>query len=68
MTGHWGVADPAAVEGSDAEKRRAFVLAYSALESRIKLFSCLPLRTLDKMRIQESIDKIGKSMPPSDAR
>jgi arsenate reductase len=67
MTAHWGVADPAAVEGSDVERRRAFLHAYSVLESRIKLFSCLPLRTLDRMRIQESIDNIGTALPPPDA-
>jgi protein-tyrosine-phosphatase len=67
MTAHWGVADPAAVEGSDADRRRAFLHAYNVLESRIKLFSCLPLRTLDRMRIQESIDNIGTALPPPDA-
>jgi protein-tyrosine-phosphatase len=68
VTGHWGVADPAAVQGSDAEKRRAFLHAYTVLESRIKLFSCLPLRTLDRMRIQESVNSIGTAVPPADAR
>ena len=67
MTAHWGVTDPAAMDGSDAQRRRAFLHAYSVLESRIELFSCLPLRTLDRMRIQESIDKIGSATPPSDA-
>ena len=68
LTGHWGVEDPAAVEGSDVEKRRAFLHAYSVLESRIKLFVCLPLRTLDRMRIEKSIDHIGKASPSPDAR
>jgi arsenate reductase (thioredoxin) len=67
MTGHWGVEDPAAVEGSDVEKRRAFLHASGVLESRIKLFVCLPLRTLDRMRIEESIDNIGKTSPSPDA-
>jgi protein-tyrosine-phosphatase len=67
MTAHWGVEDPAATEGSVAERRRAFLHAYSLLESRIKPFSYLPLRTLDRMRIQESIDKIGAALPPHDA-
>jgi len=68
MTGHWGVEDPAAVEGSGAEKRSAFLRACSVLESRIKLFARLPLRTLDRIRIQESIDEIGTATSPSDAR
>ena len=67
MTGHWGVEDPAAAEGSEAEKRRAFLHAYSVLEARIKLFACLPLRTLDRMRIQQRIDEIGTATQPSDA-
>jgi arsenate reductase len=67
MTGHWGIEDPAAAEGSDVEKRRAFLHAYNVLESRIKLFVCLPLRTLDRMRIEESIDNIGKASPSPDA-
>jgi arsenate reductase len=67
MTGHWGIEDPAAAEGSDVEKRRAFLHAYNVLESRIKLFVCLPLRTLDRMRIEESIDNIGKASPSRDA-
>jgi arsenate reductase len=49
MTAHWGVQDPAAVEGTDAQKRRAFVHAFSALENRIKIFASLPIRTLDRI-------------------
>jgi protein-tyrosine-phosphatase len=67
MTGHWGMEDPAAVEGSDAQKRRAFLHAASALESRIKIFTSLPLRTLDRIRLQERVDAIGKTPPPDDA-
>ena len=66
MTAHWGVEDPAAVEGSDAQKRRAFLQAYSALESRIKNFASLPIRTLDRIRLQQHIDAIGKAPPPRD--
>jgi len=67
MTGHWGIEDPAAAEGSDAERRRAFLHAYTILEARIKLFSCLPLRSLDRMRIQEGVDAIGNATPAADA-
>jgi arsenate reductase (thioredoxin) len=66
MTAHWGMQDPAAIEGSDAQKRRAFLQAYSALESRIKNFASLPIRTLDRIRLQQHIDAIGKTPPPRD--
>ena len=68
VTGHWGVEDPAAVEGSDAEKRRAFLHACTVLEARIKLFSCLPLRSLDRLRTKEHVDAIGKATPSDDVR
>jgi arsenate reductase (thioredoxin) len=66
MTAHWGMEDPAAVDGNDAQKRRAFLQAYSALESRIKNFASLPIRTLDRIRLQQRIDAIGKAPPPHD--
>jgi hypothetical protein len=66
MTAHWGVEDPAAVEGTDAQKRRAFVHAFSALENRIKIFASLPIRTLDRIRLQARVDEIGKTPPPDD--
>jgi len=69
MTAHWGMDDPAAVEGTDAQKRRAFLRAYSALENRLKIFASLPLQTLDRIRLQERVEEIGKtSPPPNDAR
>ena len=68
MTAHWGVEDPAAVEGTDAEKRQAFLKAYTLLEARIKLFLSLPLKTLDRMRLQERVDAIGKTPSPDHAR
>jgi arsenate reductase len=68
MTAHWGVEDPAAVEGTDAEKRQAFLKAYTLLEARIKLFLSLPLKTLDRMRLQERVDAIGKTPSPDNAR
>jgi arsenate reductase len=66
MTAHWGVEDPAAVEGSDAEKQKAFLNAYTTLEARIKLFLSLPISTLERMRLQEHVDAIGKTKPSSD--
>ena len=66
MTAHWGMEDPAAVEGNDAQKRRAFLQAYSALESRIKNFASLPIRTLDRIRLQQRIQEIGETPPLRD--
>jgi arsenate reductase (thioredoxin) len=66
MTAHWGMEDPAAVEGNDAQKRRAFLQAYSALESRIKSFASLPIPTLNRIRLQQRIEAIGKTPPPHD--
>ena len=59
MTAHWGVADPAAVEGSDEDKRKAFFDAFLALRRRIELFASLPIASLDKMALQQRIRDIG---------
>ncbi len=59
MTAHWGVEDPAAVEGSDQEKLLAFRRICRYLENRIKLFTTLPLDKLDRIRIKDEIDAIG---------
>jgi len=61
ITAHWGVADPAAVEGSDDEKRRAFLRAYVELSNRINLFLNLPLEKLDRMALQRKLREIGKA-------
>ena len=60
MTAHWGVADPAAVTGSEKEIERAFRDAFTTLDRRIGLFLCLPLSSIDKLKIQKEIDKIGQ--------
>jgi arsenate reductase (thioredoxin) len=59
VTAHWGVPDPAALQGRDAEQRRAFREAYVVLENRIKLFVALPIEKLDRLAIQRSVDEIG---------
>ena len=59
MTAHWGVEDPAAVQGPDTEKWLAFRQAFKELESRIKIFTSLPIGTLDRMKLQERLDAIG---------
>jgi len=61
MTAHWGVADPAAVEGPDTEKWLAFRTAFRELESRIRIFTSLPIRSLDRVKLQEKLRAIGKT-------
>jgi arsenate reductase (thioredoxin) len=63
MTAHWGVEDPAAIEGTEAEKWTAFRKAVSQLESRIKLFVSLPVASLDRMTLQSRLNAIGKTLP-----
>lgn len=60
MTAHWGIEDPAAVEGSDDDKRKAFFKAYTELNRRISLFTSLPLDKLDTMAIKNELDEIGR--------
>jgi arsenate reductase (thioredoxin) len=60
MTAHWGVPDPAAVEGTPEEIERAFRDAFLMLDRRISLLLCLPLSSLDKLAIQKQIDEIGR--------
>jgi protein-tyrosine-phosphatase len=63
MTAHWGIPDPAAVEGTEAERKFAFRQAFKAMETRIKLFLSLPIASIDKMRLQERMNAIGKTPP-----
>lgn len=59
MTAHWGIPDPAAVEGTDAEKRKAFFKAYTQMANRLSIFTSLPLTNLDKLSLQKKLDQIG---------
>jgi arsenate reductase (thioredoxin) len=61
MTAHWGIPDPAAVEGTDMEKSLAFREAFRSLETRIKLFLSLPLASIERMRLKQQLDEIGKT-------
>ena len=61
MTAHWGVPDPAAVEGDAETKRKAFFIAFSQLNTRIGLFANLPLAKLDRIKLQKALSDIGKS-------
>ena len=58
MTAHWGIEDPAAVEGSDIEKERAFVEAFRLMKNRISIFTSLPLSSLDKLSLQKKLKDI----------
>lgn len=60
MTAHWGVPDPAAVEGTPEQIDRSFREAFVILDRRINLFLCLPLSSLDKLAIKKEIDRIGR--------
>jgi arsenate reductase len=59
MTAHWGVPDPAAVEGSDEARRQAFRDAYVALRRRIEVFANLPFDTLSRLSLQARVREIG---------
>lgn len=61
MTAHWGVADPAAVEGPETQRWLAFRRAFRELENRIKIFTNLPIRSLDRLKLQERLDAIGRA-------
>lgn len=60
MTAHWGIEDPAAVEGSDLEKERAFVEAFRLMRNRISAFVSLPMRSLDQMALGKKLSDIGQ--------
>jgi arsenate reductase (thioredoxin) len=60
MTAHWGVPDPAAVQGTQEEINKAFRDAFFMLDRRISLFVCLPLTSLGRLAIKKEIDKIGR--------
>jgi arsenate reductase len=59
MTAHWGVADPATIQGTPEQREKAFREAFMILDRRISLFLCLPLSSLDKLAIKREIERIG---------
>jgi len=61
MTAHWGVEDPAAVEGPEVDRWLAFRKTFKQLENRIRIFTSLPIRSLDRLKLQERLDAIGRS-------
>jgi protein-tyrosine-phosphatase len=60
---HWGIPDPAAVEGSDTERRGAFRAAYRALHARIERFVALPLASLEPQALSAALQEIGRTAP-----
>jgi protein-tyrosine-phosphatase len=68
ITAHWGIPDPAAVEGSDSEVALAFADAYRMLNNRISLFASLPVASLDRLAMKRRMDEIGTTRDiPADA-
>jgi arsenate reductase len=65
MTAHWGVPDPAAAIGNEAEVRLAFADAYRMLNTRISIFVNLPIVSLDKLALQQGLDSIGAQLTPA---
>ena len=61
MTAHWGIPDPAAATGNEAQQRLAFAEAYRMLNARISIFLSLPIRSLDALALQKRLDEIGKT-------
>ena len=68
ITAHWGVADPAAVTGSDADRRKAFLHAFTELSARINLLLALSIDKLDRLTLKRRLDEIGTSAPQAPAR
>jgi arsenate reductase (thioredoxin) len=67
MTAHWGIPDPAAVDGTDDEKRRAFADALFVMKRRIDLFASLPIEKLNKLALQDQLRNIGRGLGPDGA-
>jgi arsenate reductase len=63
MTTHWGIPDPAAAEGTEAERHLPFADAYRMLRNRISVFTSLPLRSIDRLSLQKRLQDIGRALP-----
>lgn len=61
MTAHWGIRDPAAVQGTDEEKRKAFLGAFTELSSRINVLMSLPIERLERAALKKKLEEIGKA-------
>jgi len=60
MTAHWGLSDPAAMQGTEEERARAFNTTFRELDARVKIFTSLRLELLDRLALQRQLDDIGK--------
>jgi arsenate reductase len=60
MTAHWGIEDPALAAGTADQQQRAFNLAFRALDARLRLFTSLPIESLDSLALQRQLDSIGR--------
>ena len=65
MSAHWGIPDPVAFEGTEAEKRAVFAETMRYLTNRISIFVNLPIRSLDRLALQKRLDEIGRALPDS---
>jgi len=65
LSAHWGIPDPAAVEGTEVERRLAFAEALRMMTRRIEIFVSLPLKSLDELTLRKRLDEIGRSLPES---
>jgi arsenate reductase len=68
MTAHWGIEDPAEVEGTDIQKEAAFVAALRHLKNRISIFTGLPLHSIDKLSLGTRLREIGRTEGSSSGR
>lgn len=66
VTAHWGMADPAAASGTEAERGLAFAETYRMLRNRLSAFASLPIAALDRMSLQQHLDEIGRSEGQTD--
>lgn len=66
MSAHWGVPDPAEVEGNEIERLAAFREAYRQLYNRINIFTCLPMDSLDQLALKKHLQEIGKAVLTSE--
>jgi arsenate reductase len=68
MTAHWGIEDPALIEGTELEKEAAFNTAFRFLKNRINIFTSLPLRSIDKLSLGTKLREIGRMEGSSSTR
>jgi len=59
MTAHWGIEDPAAVEGTDIQREAAFVTAFRYMKNRVLAFTSLPLKSIDLLSLTSRLNEIG---------